>query len=117
MPLAAGVESALMGNWHLYIVRTYRGALYTGISTDVARRLQEHSMNGGRGAKYLRAQTPLQLAYQIKLGDRSLALRAERRIKRLPKRHKERLVSVNPARVQLLTMLGLTIAHERRDRS
>ena len=107
MPFAAGVESTLMGDWHLYIVRTCRGALYTGVSTDVARRLREHGTRGGRGAKYLRAKTPLQLAYQIKLGDRSLALRAERRVKRLPKRHKERLVSVNPARPQLLTMLGL----------
>ena len=96
-----------MDDWHLYIVRTCRGALYTGVSTDVARRLREHESRGGRGAKYLRAQTPLQLAYQIKLGDRSLALRAERQVKRLSKRRKERLVTANPARPQLLTMLGL----------
>ena len=96
-----------MREWHLYIVRTRGGALYTGVATDVARRLREHSANGRRGAKCLRAPTPLTIAYQIKLGDRSLALRAERQIKRLPKRDKEHLVAAEPARSQLLAMLGL----------
>ena len=93
--------------WHLYILRTRHDTLYTGIATDVPRRLQEHAADRNRGAKYLRAKSPLQLAYQIKLGDHGLALQAERRIKKLPKRDKEHIVTTGPAGPQLLAMLGI----------
>lgn len=98
---------AMVSEWHLYILRTCRGALYTGIATDVARRLREHASTGSRGAKCLRSQAPLHLVYQIALGERSLALRAERRVKRLPKHRKEHIVAKRPPARQLLTMLGL----------
>jgi putative endonuclease len=77
--------------WSLYLLRCADGSLYTGIATNVARRLTEHE-SGGRGAKYLRGRGPLQLVLEYPLGDRSRASRAERLIKRLPKDRKERLL-------------------------
>lgn len=98
-----------MREWHLYILRTGHGTLYTGIATDVARRLLEHTTSRSRGAKYLRARLPLELAYQTRIGPRGLALRVERRIKRLPRNRKEHIVDDKPDGARLLAMLG--IAH------
>ncbi|MDR9439806.1 MAG: GIY-YIG nuclease family protein [Halomonas sp.] len=67
--------------WHLYLVETAGGALYTGITTDVARRLDEHRT--GRGAKALRGKGPLVLRHQEPVGSRSEALCMEARLKRL----------------------------------
>lgn len=67
--------------WHLYLVETAGGALYTGITTDVARRLTEH--RAGRGAKALRGKGPLVLRHQEPVGSRSEALRLEARLKQL----------------------------------
>lgn len=99
-----------MHEWHLYILRTRHGTLYTGIATDVARRLLEHAANKSRGSKYLRSRSPLQLAYQTRIGDQGLALRAEQRIKKLPKQQKERIVTACPDGQQLLTLLGIVPA-------
>ncbi|MDW7746488.1 GIY-YIG nuclease family protein [Halomonas sp.] len=74
-------ETAAAPLWHLYLVETAGGALYTGITTDVARRLAEH--RAGRGAKALRGKGPLVLCHQEPVGSRSEALRLEARLKRL----------------------------------
>ena len=92
--------------WYLYLVRRADGALYTGITTDVERRLDEHA-NGKRGARALRARGPLQLAYLTGIGDRALASRAEYRVKSLNRRGKETLVREQPDSQALLTQLGL----------
>jgi len=76
--------------WYLYLVRCNDGSLYTGISTDVARRIEAHSSN--RGARRLRGRGPLELVYSYPLGDRSKAQRVEYRVKRLSRGAKERLV-------------------------
>ena len=96
-----------MQDWHIYFVRTRYGSLYTGIATDVARRLAEHEQANGRGAKYLRSKGPLELAYQTKIGDRALALKVERCVKKLKKNQKERIVTTIPAGEELLKFLGL----------
>jgi len=77
--------------WFLYLVRTADNALYTGITTDVPRRFLQHQT--GKGAKALRGKGELTLAFSAVVGDRSLALRLEYRIKQLTKRQKERLVA------------------------
>ncbi len=97
-----------MQDWYIYFVRTRYGSLYTGIATDVARRLIEHSQDNGRGAKYLRSKGPLVLAYQTKIGDRALALKVERRMKMLRKDKKESIVTATPAGDELLDLLGLS---------
>lgn len=96
-----------MPQWHLYLIRTRLGTLYTGITTDVPRRVAEHAGTGRRGAKYLRAKGPLTLVYQAELGNQSLALQAEKRIKMFAKSQKEQLVEAQPDREHLLTMLDL----------
>jgi len=85
-------------------VRTGAGELYTGIALDVERRLEEH--RAGRGAKYLRGRGPLQLAHQVAVGERGLALQLERRLKRLDRAAKEALVRTTPDLEALRALLG-----------
>jgi len=80
--------------WHLYLLRTAAGLLYTGITTDVPRRLTQHQC--GKGAKALRGKGPLTLVFHCAIGDRSAALKAEYRIKQLSRSQKERLVGDQP---------------------
>lgn len=96
-----------MAAWHLYMLRTKRGALYTGITTDVERRVAEHEGAGGRGAKCLRSRGPVEVVYRVEVGRRELALRAEGRIKKLPKRAKERIVASGPGAEALIRLLAL----------
>jgi putative endonuclease len=93
--------------WHVYIVRTRDGALYTGVTTDVARRLAEHRADGGRGARYLRGRGPLEVVYRRKLGDRALALSVEWRLKRRPRADKQAIVSARLSRRALLRRLAV----------
>jgi putative endonuclease len=86
--------------WYLYMVRCRGGSLYTGIATDINRRFAEHQ--SGKGAKYLRGRAPLKLAFSEKIGKRSLALKLERLIKRLPKNMKERIVTSGISMDQIL---------------
>ncbi len=86
--------------WHLYMLRMPSGMLYTGITTDVARRLTQHQ--AGKGAKALRGKGELVLAFHCLVGDRSKALRLEYRAKQLTKMQKERLVSHPPLSLDYL---------------
>ena len=78
-----------MTQWSVYILRCSDDSLYTGIATDVERRLREHE-GGKTGAKYVRGRTPISLMFQQEVGDRSRASRIEHYIKKLPKKEKER---------------------------
>ena len=71
----------------IYLVRCGDGSVYTGIAIDVERRIAEHA-GRQRGAKYLRGKGPYELLYCQQIGSRSLALRIEHRVKRLPSREK-----------------------------
>jgi putative endonuclease len=77
--------------WSVYLVRCDDGSLYTGISTDVPRRLKQHQSN--RGAKRLRGQQSLRLVYAREVGDRATAQRIEYRVKCLKRDQKEDLVA------------------------
>lgn len=93
--------------WHVYVLRARNGSLYTGVATDVDRRLAEHEKARGRGAKALRGRGPLRLAYHTPVGSRALALRVEHGIKRLSKIEKEQLVDANPDTRGLIEMLAI----------
>ncbi|MFT5050133.1 MAG: putative endonuclease [Chlamydiales bacterium] len=80
-------------DWSVYLIRCGDGSLYTGIATDVARRLEQHTASDGKGAKYLRGRGPLEVVLQHAVGGRGLALRVEGRIKKLPRAEKELLVA------------------------
>ena len=81
-----------MSDWYLYLLRCHDGSLYTGISTDVARRFAHHQGEGGAGSKYLKGRGPLTLVFNKKLGSRSLALGVESKVKKLSKTRKEELI-------------------------
>lgn len=76
--------------WHLYILRCGDGTLYTGITTDVDKRLAVH--RSGKGAKYTRGRGPLEVAYREECGDHSTALKRELEIKALSREEKELLI-------------------------
>lgn len=96
-----------MSRWHIYLIRTRHGDLYTGIATDVARRFADHQSQGARCAKYLRGRAPLRLVFECPVGDRSLAQTLEARVKRLPRVKKELLVRRNPGIRELLAELAI----------
>ncbi|HTR00051.1 MAG TPA: GIY-YIG nuclease family protein [Candidatus Acidoferrum sp.] len=77
--------------WFVYMLRTRNGTLYTGITTDLARRLREHG-EGKRGARSLRGKGPLQLVWHCEAANRSSASKLEARLKRLSRPNKERIV-------------------------
>lgn len=71
------------------MLRCGDGSLYTGITTDLERRLEEH--RSGRGAKYTRGRGPLELVYAEECPDKSAALKRELEIKALPREEKLKL--------------------------
>lgn len=75
----------------LYIVRCANGSLYTGIATDVSKRLAEHE-SSGRGARYLRGKGPLEVVFAEVVGDRATASRLEHRVKQLSRARKLQLI-------------------------
>jgi putative endonuclease len=75
--------------WFVYIVECADGTLYTGITTDIERRLREHDQ--GSGARYTRGRGPVRLRYSEPRANRSEATRREREIKALPRAEKRLL--------------------------
>lgn len=78
--------------WYLYLIRCANGHLYTGITTDVARRFNEHQSGGAKAAKFLRGKGPLTLMYQEQVGTRSDALKREIAVKKLSRAQKLALI-------------------------
>lgn len=88
-----------MSYW-LYIVRCADGTLYTGIATDVARRVTEHNGESkikNRGARYTSARRPVTLVYDAAFDTRSAASKEEARIKRLSRGEKQALIAMASA--------------------
>lgn len=75
----------------LYIVRCADDTLYTGIATDVEKRMAEHE-SSVRGAKYLRGRGPLRLEFAQAVGDRAVASVLEYRVKRLSRARKQAII-------------------------
>lgn len=83
-------RSAVDERWWIYIVRCRFGTLYTGVTNNLDKRLQQHI--DGKGAKYLRGRAPLQVKFRQQVENKSVALTLERRIKRLSRADKLRLI-------------------------
>lgn len=77
--------------YYVYILRCADGTLYTGIATDVKKRLVEHNTSK-KGARYTKARRPVSLAYSESQPDRSSALKREIGVKRLTRHEKLRLI-------------------------
>jgi len=67
--------------WWVYLLRCADGTLYTGCTTNLARRLAQH--DAGRGARYTRGRGPVTLLGACSCADQAEALRLERRVKGL----------------------------------
>jgi putative endonuclease len=88
-------------NWFTYIIATDDGQLYTGITTDITRRWQQHS--SGKGARYFRGRHPFCLCYLEIHENRSLASKREAWIKSLTRKEKWELI--NQEYSQILDLL------------
>jgi putative endonuclease len=77
--------------YYLYILKCADQTLYTGITTDLERRIFEHNKTK-LGAKYTTSRRPVKLAYSKKFENRSVALKEEIRIKKLRKSEKLSLI-------------------------
>lgn len=81
-----------MTQWTVYMVECSDRTYYTGITTDLARRLAEH--NGtSKGARYTRTRQPVTLVYSESRQDRSAASAREYQIRKLPRAAKQALIS------------------------
>lgn len=88
-PASTTATTASQANWFVYLIRTAKGLLYTGISTDPARRLRQHQGELAGGAKALRGKGPLQLVWQVQAPNRAVASQWEYQFKQLSKSQKE----------------------------
>jgi len=77
--------------WHVYILLCSDNSLYTGITTNIERRFQQHS--AGRGARYFRGRKPLQVVYLENGHSRSSASGREIQIKALSRAGKDLIVA------------------------
>jgi len=78
-------------NWRVYILSCADKTLYTGITTDIKRRVKEHNEEK-TGAKYTKARRPVTLVYQKIYKNRSLAAKAEAAIKAMDRTEKFKLI-------------------------
>jgi predicted GIY-YIG superfamily endonuclease len=77
--------------WCLYLVKCADGTLYTGITNDLQRRLDQH--NNGTASRYTRSRLPVQLVYREGCRGKSGALKKEYRIKSLSRRAKQAYIA------------------------
>jgi len=78
-------------SWTVYFLRCNDNSLYTGITTDIKRRLHQHN-NTKLGAKYTRARRPVKLVYSETAADKSTASKREYQLRTLTKKKKEEIV-------------------------
>lgn len=84
------IEKPTAEKWFVYLLRCADGSLYTGITNDVQRRLQQH--NAGKASRYTRSRLPAALIYEEPQASRSAALKRELAIKGLSRPQKDALV-------------------------
>ena len=86
----SSVESHPDHEWYVYLIEAENGFLYTGITTDTARRITEH-MEGKKGAKFFRRSPPKRFVLRSGPYSRSIALKLEHRLKQLKREEKLKL--------------------------
>ena len=78
--------------WKVYILQCADDPLYTGITTEIERRLEEHNSDNKKGARYTRVRRPVNLVYQEDCDNRALASTREYQLKKLSRAKKLKLV-------------------------
>jgi putative endonuclease len=81
--------------WYIYIVQCSDNSLYTGVTTDLTRRLHEHN-HSAQAAKYTRQRRPVQLVYAEPADSRSSACKREHALKQLSVVQKRKLLGQCP---------------------
>ena len=84
-----------MSTWFVYILRCADETLYTGVTTDVERRLIEHNAEKSI-TKYTRARQPVTMVYKETVDSRSSAGKREVFIKSLTRAQKKSLIEQQP---------------------
>jgi predicted GIY-YIG superfamily endonuclease len=79
--------------WFLYILTCRDGTLYTGITTDLVRRVQQH--NNGSASRYTRSRLPVKIAFSMPCRNRSQALKKEFAVKQLSRKKKDAYIRDN----------------------
>jgi putative endonuclease len=77
--------------WWVYVLRCRDGTLYTGVTTDLVRRLAQH--NAGTASKYTRSRRPVAMVYREAAAGHGAALRREFAIKKLSRAAKDALIA------------------------
>jgi putative endonuclease len=85
-------KDAVLNMYYLYILKCSDKTLYTGITTDPARRAMEHN-SSKLGARYTRTRRPVKLIFSKKFKNRSAASKEESRIKKMSRSEKLKLVN------------------------
>ncbi len=85
-----------MSQWYVYMLECADGTYYTGVTTDLERRVAEHNgeASGAKGAKYTKARRPVRLIYSEIVKDRSAAQIEEAALRRLTRHEKEKLAKL-----------------------
>jgi putative endonuclease len=78
-------------NWFVYIIEADNGKLYTGITTDLSRRFEQHRNQSG-GARFFHTSPARKLVYHETHPDRSSASKREAAIKKLNRQAKLALI-------------------------
>lgn len=78
--------------WFIYILKCSDQTLYTGVTTDLQRRVEEHN-SSKQGARYTAARRPVRLVYHENVASRSAAQQREHQIKSLSRKEKQQLIS------------------------
>ena len=94
--------------WYVYIIQTTDDRLYTGVTTDMKRRWQEHSSTSkglNKGAKFFRGRKPQSLVFLTERENRSMASKEEATIKSLPRKKKLELIDSDKNRLALYSEL------------
>jgi len=83
-----------MPKWILYVLKCRDNTWYTGITTNLARRVLEH--NAGRASRYTRSRLPITVIYQEPCRSRSTALKKEYAVKKLSRKEKAEYMTSHP---------------------
>src|ERR1700754_4512480 len=81
--------------WHVYIVRCTDDTLYTGITRDVERRVDEHNSSNVLAASYTRSRRPVTLVYREPAATRAASSKREYELKQMTRREKDALIAAS----------------------
>ncbi|NND00476.1 MAG: GIY-YIG nuclease family protein [Gammaproteobacteria bacterium] len=82
-------------SWYLYMLRCADDSIYTGITNDLERRLEEHNHDNKKASRYTRARRPVNLIYKEPYEDRATASQREYQCKQLTRSEKLKLLALN----------------------